>query len=163
MTVQDLKLKIAYIDNTTTDFELMSNGDTMKPKQCLRDLDLANWAEIMLFVDNKELQVNSEPRAAAVKAESIKLMQLLQQSLREKQKLDNYTIDSQGSFEDDAYEANGEQGKGTPRPSNLSDVENPYPGRNSEPKDESNFAFQVMFGFGMGLIGGLIGLLFVRR
>lgn len=78
MTVHDLKLKIAYILNTSTDFELMSNGDTMKTKQCLRELDLANWSEVYMFEDNKELQMSTEPRAAAVKAESLKLMQLLQ-------------------------------------------------------------------------------------
>lgn len=71
---------------TWDSFDLMFERQIMHNNQYLKELRLRSGDQLQLFSSNTEsfdLQLSSEPRAAAVKAESLRLMEQLQNSLRD--------------------------------------------------------------------------------
>ena len=116
----------------------MLDNEMMHNKQTLRELQLMSGEKLAMFGSEEQtydLQLSVSPRAAAVRAESLRLMEQLQQSLREQKnakKMGKKRAIESGEASPTDFDPNSidsEQGSAgcTPRPSQVEDAENPYP------------------------------------
>ena len=136
LTIDHLKFRIRQMGVQFEKFKLTFGHQQLDDKKLLSSYHIAHGDRIYLDSEElgeQDLQVSSEPRANAVKAESLRLIEQLQNSIKEmsKQKQSAVimntdlcgTVESQGSFEEDSNDGtdggDSEQGKqaDTPRPS----------------------------------------------